>query len=147
MNKKGVSDVVTTVLLVLIGIAAIALLGVVIFSFIRGGQLSNSLNPYTSNTKFTLSPLTSDDMQFDRFQIQNTGQTTLTSYVVKIDNTQQPLILQRSLQPQEQKYFYLSSAYPVGAHSLSVTSGDHTEVLQISISPDWHVIITNTTVS
>jgi flagellin-like protein len=146
MNKKGISEVVTTVLLILIAIAGVAIIWIGVSIFIGGGKIENAAFPFISKSKFEIQPITADDILFDRFRLKNTGQETLSSYVIKIDSVQEPLTVQKIIEPQENEYLYLANNYPAGEHSLYVESNNYKQTVKITVGEDWHIVISNTTV-
>jgi flagellin-like protein len=147
-NKKGISGIVVTVLLVLIAIAAVVIIWAVISSFIKNSTSDQNLLGAVSKTKFTISPLTSKDIAFDRFKITNTGEENMNSYVVRIDGgPQKKLVIQKFIRPREEKYLYLEDYYSDGKHTLSVVSNGYSQNIQFDVPADLHVIISNVTVA
>ncbi|MFA6023434.1 MAG: archaellin/type IV pilin N-terminal domain-containing protein [Candidatus Pacearchaeota archaeon] len=143
-SKKAVSQVVTTVLIILIAVVAVGLIWAAVNLFM--GNFKKTTTGIISNGKFEIQPLTEQDINFDRFRLKNTGQVLLTEYEVKIDGVQKRLIVQKRIAPQEDEYLYIAEPYQSGEHDLFVKSLGYTQNVKISVPEAWHLVISNVTV-
>ncbi len=129
MQKRGVSDVVTGVLLVLVAIVAVALIAVVILNLVGNTEENSGLSRFISKTGFVIETPSQQDILNDRFRVENTGQTTLRSYEVSINGIPQNLTGQKKIEPKEKEYLYLGSGsyFPTGDITLKVKSNDYVQ--------------------
>jgi len=135
-NKKGISGVIVTVLLIVLAIVVVGIIYFVVVQFVgepfdEGGILGNAT--------FEIQEISEEDILFDRFRLKNFGEATLTSYVVKINGIEQDLIMAKIIEPQENEYLYLKNVYPAGEIILSVESGGFTDSVTFTVEEGWHI--------
>ncbi len=143
LGKKGVSSVIITVLLIALVIIAITIVSIVIINFVKkgGGQAEGVLDQYTGKVAFTIESFTTEDLLNDRIKLTNTGERTLTSFIVRIDGENKDIISQKNIKSREAKYLYLKGPFPSGQHTLSVSSAGSTEEKKFNLAEDWHISI------
>ena len=144
-NKRGLSEVITIVLITLLVIASIAIIFTATISFIKksSNESESGLKEFKGEVGFIIRPVTYEDTLYDRVRIQNTGQETLTNFSVKIDNQAKEVIKQKNIKTQESKYLYLKDTLPSGEHTITVSSSGVTRELEFGSSEDWHISINN----
>ena len=149
LGKKGVSSVIITVLLIALVIIAITIVSIVIISFVKkgGGQTEGVLDQYTGKVGFAIESFTTEDLLSDRIRITNTGERTLTSFVIRIDGENKDIISQKNIKSRETKYVYLKNPFPAGQHTLSASSAGVSDEKNFNLGEDWHVSIENTEAS
>src|SRR3989338_1994246 len=143
IGKKGVSPVIITVLLIALVIIAITIVSIVIINFVKkgGGQTEGVLDQYTGKVGFTIEPFTTEDLLNDRIKIMNTGERTLTSFIVRIDGVNKDIISQKNIKSRETRYLYLKNPFPSGKHTLSASSAGVSDEKNFNLGEDWHVSI------
>ncbi|MBI2629452.1 hypothetical protein HYW74_05190 [Candidatus Pacearchaeota archaeon] len=107
----------------------------------------NLAPPTKSGTSFNIMPLTSQDIAYDRFMVNNTGKENLTTYAVQIDSNPIGIVADKKIIPGNAKYLYLSEYYPSGRHTLTVVSNGFSKSLKINIPTDLHAGRINNSIS
>ncbi|PIN95264.1 hypothetical protein COU53_00185 [Candidatus Pacearchaeota archaeon CG10_big_fil_rev_8_21_14_0_10_30_48] len=138
--KKGISDVISTVLIILLIMVTIPSIYFVVKKLVSdsGSALNQNI---ISVVKFELSKPDSDDLLNDRFWIKNTGQTLLSGYSVYIDDELQDLVLHKQINALERESLYLANPYPVGVHKLKVLSQDYSQTVTFTADEEDHITI------
>jgi len=139
-SKKGISDVISTVLIILLIVVTIPSIYFVVKKLVSDSDSALNQN-IISVVKFELSKPDSDDLLNDRFWIKNTGQTLLSGYSVYIDDELQDLVLHKQINALERKPLYLANPYPAGMHKLKVSSQDYSQTITFNAINENHIII------
>ena len=146
------SGLVTGTLLILVAIGAAFAIYFIVNNFTA--DLSKGAGGALSNVKFEIRGLTTEDILFDRFAIENTGEVVLDSYAVKIDGELVPIVVHKIINPQEVKYIYLDgTTYPTGEHMLTVESKEYIQSVEFKNlegsevyteeAEDWHIVVSD----
>ena len=144
MEKRGISAIVTTVLIILLSIAAVGILFAVIIKLTSKTDSENGLlSTFTGETKFDIEKLTSEDMINDRFKIRNIGQRELTDFKVEINGDPKTITGQKSIGPQESAYLYLGQGnyFPLGSVTLKVTSNGYADTTTFNSEENWKLVL------
>ncbi|MFA6022474.1 MAG: hypothetical protein WC781_00115 [Candidatus Pacearchaeota archaeon] len=138
-NQKKVLIILMFIFIIIIAILILR------FTLFNGKVTGNViLNTTTQNTskispQLKIIPPTNDDFLNGCFAVKNLNNKTISNIQIKIDNIDQQIISQKSIKPTEQSYIYIKDFIPSGKHSLSISSENYTETIQIDVPEQWQV--------